>query len=145
MHSNPIIKNLYKYILICSFLFHPIFLIGAEKDKFKYSADFSILEFYLIRLYDIEKCGVPINFYSKNYSWCLKQFPKINNSNIELHFVINKNSDFDKNLIKVSPIEKKQIILNEIDDFINYYWPSIDVYYKTEINNQEFIDETQIK
>ncbi len=139
------IKKLPNCLLMCLFLLYPIFLIGAEKHKFKYHPRFSVLEFYLIRLYDTKKCGAPKNFYNENISWCLKELPKLNKSNIELHFIIDEKSTLAKNIIKALSSERKQLILNSIDDFKNDYRKHIGIYFDSNINNQEIIEEDIIK
>ncbi len=142
---SSIIKKLFKCLLIGSFLFYPIFLMAAEKNKYIYHSQLSVLDFYLIRLYDIEKCGRPRNSYSKNISWCLKEFPEINKSNIELHFIIKKNSPLNESLIKTSFIERKQLILDGIDNFINNYWRTLGIYYEVNFKKQKLIGDTQLE
>lgn len=144
MHYSTSIKTLAKFLIISSVLLHPVFLIGAEKDKYKYHSNFSMLDYYLIRVYDIEKCGIPKNFYSKDYSWCLKQFPKVNKSNIELHFVINENTSLAKSFVKASITKKKELILKGITDFTNYYPYFIGIYAEDNKNNEQIIEEDDL-
>lgn len=128
-------------MLISAFLLYPIFLMGADKDNFKYHSQLSVLEFYLFRHYESEKCGIPKNTYSKYISWCLKKIPKVNKSNIELHFTINENSHLSEKLIKAQQAERVQLILNDIDEFINDYSVNSGLYYGDKFDNREIKEE----
>ncbi len=144
MCFNTIKKRSYKCILISLFILYPLFLLGADENKYKYESQMSVLKFYLIRLYDIEKCEATKNFYSKKYNWCLREFPKVNKSNIELHFIINENSSLTANLIKSSTAEMKKLKLKNINNFINDY-PHFIGFYSDPNNNQERIEEDLVE
>ena len=143
MHYNSITKKISMCLLLSIFLLYPVYSMDTVKNK--YHSQFSILEFYLIRLYENEKCGNLKYFNSEYINWCLEEFPKVNESNIELHYYLDNNSTLANKINKAPSFERIELILKGLDDFINYHQFSFNIYYGDKFDNREIKEKDLIE